>query len=133
MTDQKQRRRPMPKFLCLQRSLPDKGGNKPPEGGKKPPGEKPSPAEMQEMYAKFSAWQEKFTENLVDMGGKLGTGKLVAGETPTDGPFVEIKELVGGYMIVSAKSLEEAIEIARECPGLVGPSSGVEVIEIHGP
>jgi hypothetical protein len=50
-----------------------------------------------------------------------------------DGSFVEIKELIGGYMIVSANSLDEASEIARGCPGLVGPGSGVEVIEIHAP
>ena len=50
-----------------------------------------------------------------------------------DGPFVEVKELVGGYMIVSGESLEEAIEVARGCPGLVRPGSGVEVIEIHTP
>jgi hypothetical protein len=46
---------------------------------------------------------------------------------------VEVKELVGGYMIVTAASIEEAIEVARECPGLVRPGSGVEVIEIHTP
>jgi len=46
---------------------------------------------------------------------------------------VEVKELVGGYMIVSADSLGQAIEVARECPGLVGPGSGVEVIEIRTP
>lgn len=111
----------MPKFLCLQRSLP--GGD----------AEKPSPAEMQEMYAKFDAWQETFKENLVDLGGRLGDGRVVAAESATDGPFVEIKELVGGYMIVSAESLDEAIEVARACPGLVRPGSGVEVVEIHGP
>lgn len=111
----------MPKYLCLQRSLP---------GGE---GEKPSPAQMQEMYAKFTAWQERFKGNLTDMGGKLGAGKLVAARLPVDGPFVEVKELVGGYMIVSAGSLEEAIQVARECPGLVRPGSGVEVIEVHGP
>ncbi|NJM41985.1 MAG: hypothetical protein HC853_15110 [Anaerolineae bacterium] len=88
---------------------------------------------MQEMYAKFGAWQKKFKENLVDMGGKLGAGRLVTAEPMPDGPFVEIKELVGGYMIVSANTLEEAITVARECPGLVGPGSGVEVIEIHTP
>jgi hypothetical protein len=44
-----------------------------------------------------------------------------------------VKELVGGYMVVSATSLEEAIEVARGCPGLVRPGSGVEVIEILGP
>jgi hypothetical protein len=88
---------------------------------------------MQEMYAEFGAWQEKFNKNLADMGGKLGDGKLVAAEDAADGPSVEVKELVGGYMIVAAESLGEAIEIARGCPGLVRPGSGVEVIEIRGP
>lgn len=111
----------MPRYLCLQRSLPGGGG------------EKPSPAQMQEMYEQFGAWQAKFKKNLVDMGGKLGAGKLVTTELAADGPFVEVKELVGGYMIVSADSLEDAIAVARECPGLVRPGSGVEVIEIHGP
>ena len=111
----------MPKYLCMQRNLP--GGD----------GAKPSPAQMQEMYAKFGAWQAKFKNNLFDMGGKLGTGRLVTTESAADGPFVEVKELIGGYMIVSAESLEEAIEVARGCPGLVRPGSGVEVIEIHTP
>ena len=111
----------MPKYLCLQRNLP---------GSKR---QRPSPAEMQEMYAQFGAWMEKFKRNLADTGGKLGVGKLVPGEPPADGPFVEVKELVGGYMIVSADTIDEAIAVARACPGLVGPSSGVEVIEIHTP
>lgn len=109
----------MPKYLCLQRSLP--GGN----------AENPSPAQMQEMYAKFNDWREKFQKHLIDMGGQLGAGSLVTANPGPDGPFVEVKELVGGYMIVSAESLEEAIEVARGCPGLVGPGSGVEVIEIR--
>jgi hypothetical protein len=36
-------------------------------------------------------------------------------------------------MIISAASIEEAIEVARECPGLVRSGSGVEVIEIQAP
>ena len=109
----------MPNYLCLQRDLSSgKGGA-------------PSPAQMQEMYAKFGAWQEKFSANLVDMGGKLGLGTLLTHESQTDGPFVEVKELVGGYMIVSADSLDEAGAVAQQCPGLVRPGSGVEVIEIH--
>jgi hypothetical protein len=111
----------MPKYLCMQRSLPGATS------------ERPSPNQMQEMYARFGAWQEKFKKNLVDLGGRLGDGRLVTTGTVADGPFVEVKELVGGYMIVSAKSLEEAIEVARECPGLVRSGSGVEVIEIHTP
>ena len=111
----------MPQYLCLQRSFPVADEHK------------PSPTQMQEMYAKFNAWQEQFKQNLVDLGGKLGSGKLVAAPSAGDGPFVEVKELVGGFMILSADSLDEAADIAAALPGLVRPGSGVEVIEIHGP
>jgi hypothetical protein len=46
---------------------------------------------------------------------------------------VEVKELVGGYMIITAENIEEAIQVASACPGLVRPGSGVEVIEILAP
>ena len=111
----------MPKYLCLQRSL--SGGH----------AETPSPAQMQEMYAKFNDWRQKYQNNLTDMGGKLGAGKLVTHEAEVDGPFVEAKEIIGGYMIVSADTLDAAIEVARQCPGVVRPGSGIEVIEIRGP
>jgi hypothetical protein len=88
---------------------------------------------MQKMYEAFQAWQSKFGAQIVDLGGRLGDGRLVSSAPVIDGALVEIKELIGGYMIVSAKNLDEAAEIARGCPGLVGPGSGVEVIEIHTP
>jgi hypothetical protein len=113
----------MPKYLCLQRGLP----------GGEPQAEKPSAAQMQAMYAKFNDWREKFQKNLVDLGGRLGQGKVALPEPAPDGPLVEVKELIGGYMIVSAASLDEAIGVARECPGLMRPGSGVEVIEILSP
>ena len=113
----------MPKYLCLQRSLP----------GPDAATEKPSPAQMQAMYEKFNQWREKYQNNLVDLGGRLGTGKLALPDPAPDGPFVEVKELVGGYMVVSAADVEEAIQVARECPGLVRAGSGVEVIEIRSP
>ena len=113
----------MPKFLCLQRNLP--GGDESQA--------KPSPQQMQAMYEQFQQWRQKFEQNLVDLGGRLGAGKLALPEPPPDGPLVEVKELVGGYMVVSAASLEEAIEVARACPGLMRPGSGVEVIEIRSP
>ena len=114
----------MPKqnYLCIQRSQPGQER-----------GERPSPAQMEEMYATFNAWKEKFQDHIVDMGGKLKTGKLVTTDGVTDGPFVETKEVIGGYMIVSAESLEEAVEIARGVPGLVSPGSGVEVRKINTP
>ena len=113
----------MTKYLCLQRSLPSGAAAD----------AKPSPAQMQDMYAKVNAWREKFSKNLVDLGGRLGAGRMALPDPPPDGPFVEVKELVGGYMIVSAESFDEALEIASECPGLVRPGSGVEVIEIRAP
>jgi hypothetical protein len=113
----------MPKYLCLQRGLP----------AREPAAAKPSPAEMQAMYAKFNEWRETFQANIVDLGGRLGEGHLALPSLVSDGPFIEIKELVGGYMIVSAPDLQEAVEIARRCPGLVSAGSGVEVIEIRAP
>ena len=107
------------KYLCIMRSQP-----KIPEKS-----EAPSPAQMEEMFAKFNAWKEKYKDNIVDMGGKLGEGKVVTTESATDGPFIEAKEVVGGYMIVSAESMDEAVEVARQSPG-VYPGSSVEVREI---
>lgn len=113
----------MPKYLCLQRTLP--GSNQTPA--------RPSPDDMQAMYAKFNEWRESFQAHLPDMGGRLGAGRLVTAQPVPDGPLVEVKELVGGYMIVSAADLDEAIRVASACPGLVGHGSGVEVIEIRTP
>src|SRR5260370_21815684 len=111
---------PQQKYLCIQRSQPGKR-------------EKPSPAQMQEMYAKFHAWKDKFQKNIVDLGGRLGGGKVVTSEGSTDGPFVEAKEVVGGFMIVSAESLDDAMEVARECPRGVIPPHRVEVAQIEPP
>lgn len=109
----------MPKYLCIQRNQPGKR-------------EKPSPAKMEEMYAAFNAWKEKFKENIIDIGGGLkGGGEIVTSEGATDGPFVEVKEVVGGYMIISAEGMEKAIEVARESPGVATPGSSVEIREIH--
>jgi hypothetical protein len=113
---------PNRKYLFLQRSSP--GSSR----------QQPSPAQMQEMYAAFNAWKEKFKENILDMGGKLVPGgKIVTASGAIDGPFVEAKEIVGGYMFVAAESMERAIEVARECPGAVMPGSSIEIREVAGP
>ena len=36
----------------------------------------------------------------------------------TDGPFVESKEAIAGFFVIRADSLEQAVEVARGCPGL---------------
>ena len=48
----------------------------------------------------------------------------------TNGPFGDIKETIGGYMIVKADSIEEAVEFAKGCPVLQGEGNSVEVRKI---
>jgi hypothetical protein len=110
-------------YLCIQKSLT---GTCQPQA--------PSPSEMEAMYSKFNAWKEKFQENIVDLGGRLEDQvKTVKSEGVTDGPFVESKEIIGGYMIISAESFDEAINIVRESPGIGMPGSSVEIREINTP
>jgi hypothetical protein len=107
----------MPKYLLIHRSQP----------GKAPP----SPAQMQEMYALFQAWKEKFKANILDIGDGLKPGgRVVSSNGVADGPFVETKEIVGGYMIVTADSYERAIQVAQEGPGMVSPGSSIEIREL---
>jgi hypothetical protein len=86
---------------------------------------------MQEMFAAFNAWKEKFKNRILDMGAPLKPGgKVVTASGASDGPFVESKEVVGGYMLVVADSLEQALEVARESPPVMMGST-VEVREIR--
>src|SRR6187549_1076618 len=48
----------------------------------------------------------------------------------TNGPFGEIKETIGGYIIVKASSIDEAVEFAKGCPVLQGDGNTVEVRKI---
>jgi len=47
----------------------------------------------------------------------------------TDGPYIESKEAVGGYISIKADSLQQAIEIAKECP-IFNFDGNVEVREV---
>jgi len=73
-----------------------------------------------EHMLKWVKWMESLGQkgNLVGgeplhPGGKQvnGTKKVV-----TDGPFIEAKELVGGYLIVNAKDINDAVELSKDCP-----------------
>lgn len=44
-----------------------------------------------------------------------------------NGPFGDIKETIGGYIVVRADSVEEAVEFAKGCPVLQGEGNTVEV------
>lgn len=95
----------------------------------------PSAAEAQAVMQKWMQWmgglaaQGKLgpSQPLYDTGTQVkGTGKVV-----TDGPFMEGKEMVGGYLLCKADSYDEATEIAKGCPILDHESGIVEVREIR--
>ena len=48
----------------------------------------------------------------------------------TNGPFGDIKETIGGFIVVKADSIEEAIEFAKGCPVLQGEGNSMEIRKI---
>ena len=90
-----------------------------------------SPEEIQEVMAKWTAWVErlsqqgKFKSGLpLHSEGKIVSGK--SGRSVADGPFAESKEAIGGFFLLQVDDLDEAVRIAKECPGL-GYGVSVEV------
>ena len=93
-----------------------------------------SPEEMQSMTKKWMDWIGSIAaqNKLTDRGNRLGgAGKVVRTDNVvTDGPYTEIKELLGGYTMVKAGSLDEAAELAKGCPiFLVGGNVEVRPID----
>lgn len=110
---------PTRKYLFLYRSSPEQ--------------QPPSPAQMQEMMTNWNAWKEKFKAKILDMGDKLKpSGRVLTASGVSDGPFVEAKEIVGGYMIVTAESYDGALEVAKEMPGMTMPGTRIEIREMAG-
>ena len=109
------------KYLVLFRNRPTGG-----RGG-------PSPEQMQQMFAAYKAWMEKFKDDILDIGDKLKSdGRVVSASGVADGPFVEAKEVVGGYMIVSAETYGGAVEVVRACPAVHAPGALLEIREMAG-
>jgi hypothetical protein len=95
--------------------------------------EQQSPEKWQDHMQKWMQWMGTLTEQGKFVGAQplKSAGKAVTGSSKvvTDGPFMEGKEMVGGYLICQADSLEEAVEISKGCPILEHEGS-VEVREI---
>jgi len=81
-----------------------------------------SPESMQAYMQEWFSWIEKLKKEGRYEGGEAlePSGKGVTGtkKVVTDGPFAEGKELVGGYFVVTAKNIDEAVAMSKECPGL---------------
>jgi hypothetical protein len=82
-----------------------------------------TPEELQQNMQKWTSWiGEGFQKGwMVDAGDALTEeGRVVnAKKVVTDGPFVESKEIVGGYSVVKADSIDAAAELAKGCPVLI--------------
>jgi hypothetical protein len=80
-----------------------------------------SAEEIQKNMARFTEWFEQLNNaGKSKVGGPLGHyGKILAGRNAVmDGPFAESKEAIAGFFLIRADSLEQAVEVARGCPGL---------------
>lgn len=95
------------------------------------PPENLSPEQMQQQIAKYMT----YIQTLRDQGHFLAgepledVGKVlsgVGGRTIMDGPFTESKEEVGGYFMITAGDLTEAVELSKGCP-ILGNGGTIEV------
>ena len=84
----------------------------------------PTSEEMKTIMTRFDSWMGELygqgrvaATNGLELTGKILRGPI--GQTiVTDGPFAEGKEVVGGYVLLNPSTLDEAMAVARACPGL---------------
>lgn len=80
------------------------------------------PQEFQELVEAHMKWVQELSEKGIFHGGHglEYNGKTINNNqmVVTDGPFIEAKECVGGYYIIQATDLEQAVEIAKNCPNI---------------
>ena len=80
----------------------------------------PSPEQLQTMMKPWQDWMGSLAaqNKLVSSGNRLAPdGRVVKSDNiVTNGPYVEIKEAIGGYIIIRSESLDEAAEISKDCP-----------------
>lgn len=98
-----------------------------------------SPAEMQRVVEKYVAWGARLDQaGQLEAGEKLcdGRGRVLRGEgealSVADGPFAEAKEVIGGFWILRAADLEEAVSLVSDCPHLGFGSLELREIEELG-
>ena len=91
-----------------------------------PPGQRNtrSEAEGREVYGRMVRFSEELKQQgLLTVSQSLKTGSSdarvkVRGSSVmiTDGPFTEVKEVIGGFFLLTCETREQALEIARQCP-----------------
>src|SRR5438093_9740536 len=87
-----------------------------------------SPEQMQQAMKRWTDWKDTLEKNghIKQLGERLdATGKVVRGKAKavTDGPYVEVKDFIQGFMFAEAKDMDQALELAKACPILEGDGS----------
>lgn len=80
-----------------------------------------SPEQVQQTMKKWMGWKDTLEKNghSKQLGERLdGTGKVARGKAKavTDGPYVEVKDSIQGYMLLEARDMDQAVELATGCP-----------------
>lgn len=91
-----------------------------------------SPEQMQQATKKWMDWKDALEKggHIKQLGERLdGTGKVIRGQAKavTDGPYVEVKDSIQGYMFLEAKDMDQAVELGKGCPILDGDVGSVEI------
>jgi hypothetical protein len=100
----------------------------------------PAPADPMEITPEYLELLDKYPAQVEELGGQIltgfalqpsTTGKAVRGQTVTDGPFAESKEVIAGFFILDAPDLDVALQIAKLNPATT--DGGVEVRPLFAP
>ena len=79
-----------------------------------------SPEEMQKRMALFGEWMQKVLDGRYVGGAPLEETDArflkSKNEVLTDGPFMESKEMISGYVVINANDIQEATELTKQCP-----------------
>jgi hypothetical protein len=79
-----------------------------------------SPGQMEQRLKKTLEWIESLRRKGHLEGGERleSAGKVIrsASQAVSDGPYVETKDIIGGYLLIAARDLDQAVELARDCP-----------------
>jgi hypothetical protein len=93
-----------------------------------------SPEQIEAHVNRWQDWIRNLAEQNHFVSGQplVSDGKVLQGTQKklTDGPFMEGKEIVGGFVVLRAADMEAAVLLAQDCPNLEAESGLIEIREI---
>ena len=86
-------------------------------------GQRLAGTDRESLYSEIVAWYEKAaaTDTMIDSGHELAgpdQAKTLRSNGVFDGPFMEAKEILGGYYVLETDTIEEAVEFSQSWPGV---------------